>query len=264
MRVWVHQVRLFEMLRRKTTALCLCLITLAITICLAGCAGQKEEAKPEAAAQPVKPPPSPITSILPAQQPALNPVAANEPPKPLPLPKPEDVNDVLARAYRKAVAPDTSLEPSFVVGDFNGDGSEDLAIAVKPNDTMLGEINNELANWVLEDPRNISLPGPLSNPEPPASESKPVRANKGDSMLAIIHGVGSQGWRNPEAKQTFLLKNEAANGMTTHTLRSLRTGKDRQKLPPLRGDGIQETVHGKTGLILWTGAKYAWYSGSPG
>ena len=252
------------MSRRKTTALCLGLITLAITLCLAGCARQKEEAKTEALAQPVKPPPSPITSILPAQQPALNPVAVKEPRKPLLPPKPEDINDVLARAYHKVVTPDTTLEPAFVVGDFNGDGSEDLAIAVKPDDKMLGEINNELANWVLEDPRNISLPGPLSNPEPPASEKKPVRANKGETMLAIVHGVGSEGWRNPKAKQTFLLKNEAAKGMATQTLRSLRTGKDRQKLPPLRGDGIQETIRGKSGLILWTGAKYAWYSASPG
>jgi hypothetical protein len=245
----------------KTTALFPCLLKMTIIICLAGCT-HKEEGKPEAVA-PVKPPPSPITSILPAQLPALNPVAANEPPKPLPSPKPEDINDVLARAYGKVVARDKNLEPAFVVGDFNGDGSEDLAIAVKPNDTMLGEINNELANWVLEDPRNISLPGPLSNPQTSANERKPVRANKGDAMLAIVHGVGSQGWRNPEAKQTFLLKNEAAKGITTQTLRSLRTGKDRQKLPPLLGDGIQETVRGKSGLILWTGAKYAWYSGSP-
>jgi hypothetical protein len=244
---------------RKTTALCLSLLILAITISFAGCTRQKEEAKPEAVAQEVKPPPSRIVSVLPAQQPALNPVAINEPQKALPRPKPEDLNDVLARAYQKVVAPDTT-EPAFVLGDFNGDGSEDLAIAVKPHDTMLGEINNELANWVLEDPRSISLPGPLSNRQTPASERKPVRANKGDTMLAIVHGVGPQGWRNPEAKQAFLLKNEDAKGMSTQTLRSLRTSKDKQKLPPLRGDGIQETVHGKSGLILWTGAKYAWYS----
>jgi len=191
-------------------------------------------------------------------------VAVKEPPKPLPPPKPEDINDVLERAYQKAVAPDKSLQPAFVVGDFNGDGSEDLAIAVKPDDKMLAEINNELANWVLENPRNISLPGALSNPQTPADEKKPVRAIKGELMLAIIHGVGSQGWRNPEAKQTFLLKNAVGSDMTTQTLNTLRTGKDKQRLPPLRGDGIRETVGGKSGLILWTGAKYGWYSQRPG
>jgi hypothetical protein len=83
-------------------------------------------------------------------------------------------------------------------------------------------------------------------------------------MLAIVHGVGSQGWRNPEAKQTFLLKNGVGSDMETQTLKSLRTGKYKQRLPPLRGDGIKETVRGKAGLILWTGAKYAWYSTGPG
>ena len=249
--------------RKKTPLLCLSALILTTTVALAGCGRKQEEAKPIAVERPVKPPPSPITAILPVQQPAINAVTANETPKPLP-PKPEDVNEVLARAYQKVVAPDTSYEPPFVVGDFNGDGSEDLAIAVKPHEEMLGEINNELANWVLEDPRNISLPGALSNTQTPASERKPVRASKGDSMLAIVHGVGSQGWRNPEAKQTFLLKNGVGNDMETQTLKSLRTGKYKQRLPPLRGDGIKETVRGKAGLILWTGAKYAWYSPGPG
>ncbi len=198
------------MFRKKTTLLCLSALILTITVALAGCGRKQEEGKPVVVEQPVKPPPSPITAILPVAQPAISPVATNEPPKPLP-PKPEDVNEVLARAYQKVVAPDTSYEPPFVVGDFNGDGSEDLAIAVKPHEEMLGEINNDLANWVLEDPRNISLPGALSNTQIPASERKPVQASKGDVMLAIVHGVGSQGWRNPEAKQTFLLKNGNAN-----------------------------------------------------
>jgi len=57
-------------------------------------------------------------------------------------------------------------------------------------------------------------------------------------MLAIIHGVGSQGWRNPEARQTFLLKNVGNDDMEAQTLKSLRAGKYKQRLPPLRGDGI--------------------------
>ena len=250
---------------RKTTTLSLCVLPLVITItvCLVGCGRQQEEPQPVAVEQPVKPPPSPITSILPAQQPAINPIAGNETPKPSP-PKPEDVNDVLARAYQKAVTPEVSHEPPFVVGDFNGDGSEDLAIPVKPNEAMLGEINSEFANWILEDPRNITLNKGLTNPQPPASERKPVQANKGDVMLAIVHGVGPQGWRNPEAKQAFLLKNGVGSGMATQSMQSLRTSKDKQKLPPLRGDGIKETVGGKPGLILWNGAKYAWYSPGPG
>jgi hypothetical protein len=78
--------------------------------------------------------------------------------------------------------------------------------------------------------------------------------------LAIVHGVGAQGWRNPEAKQTFLLKNSAGNSMSAQTAKDLQNSKDRNKLPPLRGDAIHEAIEGKSGLIFWTGAKYAWYS----
>src|SRR6266536_2165122 len=101
------------MFRRNPTAVCFFALTLATTVSLTGCGRKQEEGKPVVVEQQVKPPPSPITSILPVQQPAINPVATNETPKPLP-PKPEDVNDVLARAYQKVVAPDTSYEPPFV------------------------------------------------------------------------------------------------------------------------------------------------------
>jgi len=79
-------------------------------------------------------------------------------------------------------------------------------------------------------------------------------------LLAIIHGVGPQGWRSTEAKQTFLLKNGAGTNMTTESKKSLRESKDKQKLPPIRGDAIRSVIDRKSGLILWTGAKYAWYS----
>jgi hypothetical protein len=206
--------------------------------------------------QPVKPA-SPLPSpILPL--PTTNPLDAKEIPKPSP-PKPDDVSIVLARVYEKAVTADTSREPLFLVGDFNGDGSQDLAIPVKPNEAKLGDINSELANWILEDPKTVPIPGlPLGGRK--SGAASPVRADKGDALLAIVHGVGTQGWRNPEAKQTFLLKNSGGNSMSAQTVKDLQNSKDRSKLPPLRGDAIREASGEKVGLIFWTGAKYAWYS----
>lgn len=165
----------------------------------------------------------------------------------------------MARVFEKAALPVTSPNPTFVVGDFNGDGSEDLAVVVKPNEDALSEINNELANWILEDPRKVTIPKPNAAPSAPL---KPVRAEKGQMLLAIIHGVGPKGWRNPEAKQTFLLKNGAGNGMATEPVRTMLNTKDKQKLPPLKGDAIGETIGGTSGLLYWTGARYAWYSRS--
>ena len=99
------------------------------------------------------------------------------------------------------------------------------------------------------------MPGAPAKP----ALAKPVRAEKGDTLLAIIHGVGAKGWRNPEAKQTFLLKNGAGSDMTVRALKDVPASKGKTKLPPLRGDTISETVDGKAGILFWTGAKYAWH-----
>jgi hypothetical protein len=153
--------------------------------------------------------------------------------------------------------PDAS-RPGFAVGDFNGDGSEDLAVPVKPNENSLGEINSELANWLLEDPRNVVINNSSTSRTPPA---KPVHAEKGDPLLAIIHGVGPQGWRAPEAKQTYVLKNSAGSNMVVQSARDLRNAGQRH--PPLKGDVIKETIGNSSGFIFWTGARYAWYSSPP-
>ena len=245
---------------KRTTAPSFCVLALAISFSVVGCSGgnqAQQEPKPVIMEQPVKPASPQPSPILPLQT-ATNPLAAKEMPKPSP-PKPEDVTAVLARVYEKAVMPDTSREPAFLVGDFNGDGSEDLAITVRPNEARLGDINSELANWILEDPKTVPIPGlPVGGRV--SGPGRPVRADKGEVLLAIVHGVGAQGWRSPEAKQTFLLKNSAGNSMSAQTLKDLRNSKDRNKLPPLRGDVIQEAIGGKSGLIFWTGAKYSWYS----
>ena len=196
--------------------------------------------------------PSPLTS--PNLRATATPIEANQ--SPGSPPKPDEVRDAMARVFDKAVALDQHQVPGFFVGDFNGDGSEDLAVVTRPSENSIPEINNELANWLLEDPRSVPIPG--TNAANRMTPPKPVHAEAGDTLLAIIHGVGAKGWRNPEAKQTFLLKNGAGSNMTVLAVKDLAASKDKAKLPPLRGDTISETVNGKSGMLLWTGAKYAW------
>ncbi len=119
------------------------------------------------------------------------------------------------------------------------------------------EAKETLANWILEDPRNVPLAG--QRPELHSVSGKPAKAQKGDSLLAILHGVGQQGWRDAEARQAFLLKNGVGKNMMIQSSHELQN--DRSKtLPPLKGDAIRQTIGGKSGLVFWTGAKYAWYS----
>jgi len=198
--------------------------------------------------------PTPMTS--PILRATATPMEANQPSGP--PPKLDEVRDAMARVFDKAVALDERHVPGFFVGDFNGDGSEDLAVAGRPSENSLPEINNELANWTLEDPRAVPIPGTKEAEQglPP----KPVRAEKSDWLLAIIHGVGTLGWRNHDARQTFVLKNGAGSNILVLTRTKLRTSAGDVHLPPLRGDVISQTLGGRSGILFWTGAKYAWYS----
>lgn len=216
-------------------------------------------AKPEEPTQEAPVPPQ-KAEAQPQQAPQSQPqqTSQTKPPEApkLPQPKIADVQEAIKRVFQKAVSLDEKHNPSFFVGDFNGDGSQDIAAVVKPAEGMLPEINSELANWILEDPKTVSVPGAGGRP----SKALPARVQKGDELIAIVHGFGPTGWRNPDAKQTYLLKGAVGANMKSQLAKDLlAAAKTNGKLPPLRGDVINETLAGEPGLILWTGSKYAWY-----
>jgi hypothetical protein len=239
-------------LRRRTNALELGLILLATAFLLSACATRNDAGTTSEPAPPVESKVEPPAKLLTLASPTPSATPADKPATP---PNPTEISETVARVFERAATPDSS-RPGFAVGDFNGDGSEDLAVAIRPGENSLGEINNELANWLLEDPRTVVINTASTVRPPPV---KPVRAQKGDALLAIIHGVGAKGWRNPEAKQTFLLKNGAGSNMTVLAVKNLPANKGKAKLPSLRGDTISETLDGKPGMLFWTGAKYAWH-----
>ena len=194
---------------------------------------------------------------------AATPAPENATPTPTPAPPQEsEIRDAVARAYRDAVVFDPKNSQT-VVGDFNGDGSEDIAVAVRPAAGKLEEINSEMANWILEDPRQVAAPDPrkfdphqgVQTLEPP--KERP-RVAASDHLLAVIHGYKEQGWRNPEARQTYLLKNAAGIELKPESRLAARA--DAQtKTPRLLGDVIRERLGDEQGFLYWTGARYGWF-----
>jgi hypothetical protein len=200
--------------------------------------------------------PTPITSYSPAPSfPALAQSSPGQPNENVP-PKTEEVADAVKRVFDNSIKLDETHTPAFLVGDFNGDGSQDIAVITKASDDSIAQLNNELANWTLEDPKEVPIPGT------PAADQlvhpKAVKVEKSDALLAIIHGVGAQGWRNRDARQTYLMKNAVGTNAEAESVAALRSSSSKQNLPPLRGDAIAEAINGHRGLIFWTGAKYAW------
>ena len=172
-----------------------------------------------------------------------------------------ELEAVTARIYKEAVTVDSSRNDNFVVGDFNGDGSQDIAVVVKPGKGMLPELNSEYSNWIREDPLEIGKLAAHAQEQQSIKKRKPTIVTARDNLLAVIHGYQAAGWRDPKATQTYLLKNAVGEKLSTESSESLLSDTaNRQQLPPVRGDVIRETLSGKPGLLYWTGARYAWHS----
>jgi hypothetical protein len=239
------------MLCKRTNAVLFGFLLAAQYAVMTGCVKPPEQPR-------VEQPPPPAT-VQPAAT-ATEQAPPEKAPK-LPTPTQADVRSAIARIYKDAVIVDASR---FVVGDFNGDGSEDVAVVVNPAMGTLAEINSEVANWILEDPQKVVLPDPNKTTQPLAPPPKPTHVEQSDTLLAVLHGFGPSGWRDPKSRQTYLLRNAVGSNLKTHPLADLlKASNSKTKLPKLRGDVINETIGEASGFLYYTGAKYAWYRRSP-
>jgi len=171
-----------------------------------------------------------------------------------------ELQAVTARIYKEAVMVDSSRNDNFVIGDFNGDGSQDIVVVVKPGKGMLPELNSEYSNWIREDPFEVGKLAAHAPDRQLIKKRKPTVVNAHDNLLAVIHGYQAAGWRDPKATQTYLLKNAVGEKLSMESPESLLSDTaNRQQLPAIRGDVIRETLSGNPGFLYWTGARYAWH-----
>ena len=206
---------------------------------------------------------SPAASPTPAAQ---ENAAATATPAATPLPSPphaDEVRRALARVYKGAVTPDERAVWT-IVGDFNGDGSEDLVARVRAAPGRIDELNDDLANWIVSDPRKVERPDPrkfdphqgVQKLTPPADRP---RLEAADSLLVVIHGYRGTGWRNPEASQTYLLKGAGGTDLRAQTRIEAKVATLGQNPPRLLGDVIRETLQDEQGFLYWNGATYGWF-----
>ena len=180
----------------------------------------------------------------------------------LPPAKPAEVEQAIERVFKGAVTIETGRTPYFAVGDFNGDLSQDLAVAVRPASSKLVEINDELANWILVDPVRIAKPAPkgaYSALHAEMAMRKRVVIDEGDHLLAVIHGFQSKGWRDSQATQTYVLKDAAGARMETQAPKQIVWAGNKNKLPRIWGDVIAQSINEQYGFLYYNGAKYGWY-----
>jgi len=215
-----------------------------ILLALQGCSASNPNARLEKPISSATPLPSPAASTTPA--PKLHP------------PTESDVKAALHRVFGDDFTPSFAGAKGiqFVVGDFNGDQSEDLAVTVRPAAGKLKEVNDELANWIIQDADKAFIPPSGKAVVTPPKQERP-RVESGESVLAIIHGVGPLGWRNPEARQAYIVKHAAATfegiapSISRKALRAMHL--------PVETDIIKEIRNNRKGFVFWTGGVYAWH-----
>lgn len=158
-----------------------------------------------------------------------------------------EVQDAIKRIFKDAAVLHPNHNPNFLAGDFNGDASQDLAVIVTPAPNGVAELNQEYPPWLLRDPRSNTT----------ASQS--LRVEKDEVLLAVIHGYGTNNWRDPEATQTFLLKNVVGNDLKVQTSKEFVSANTGRKLPRPQGDLIGETLNGTQGYLYYAVSTYSWY-----
>jgi hypothetical protein len=233
---------------KKTLGVRLCL-GVALVVMLAACA------------KPPPPPPEAPPTATESQPVALLPPAPPPPASPagLPAPTPAEVRDAVARIYKDAVRISTGRAPGFVVGDFNGDKSQDIAVIVEPVKEKFDDLNSDVAAWIIRDPLSASLPAPMMAVQPDQPPRRPLITEGDAVLLAVIHGYGPQGWRNPEARQTYLLKNTVGSSLTVQTRRAALTAIKNTTAPSVHGDVIKMTTSKIAGFLYHSGTSYLWY-----
>ncbi len=160
-------------------------------------------------------------------------------------PKLPEVQDAVKRVFKDAAVVHPSYSPNFVSGDFNGDASDDLAVVLKPD--KVDEMNQEYPPWLLRDLKSD------------ANARQPLRIAKDEVLLAVIHGYGTNDWRDPQATQTFVLKNAVGSDLRVHTGKEFVEANPGRKLPRPQGDLIGETLGGTAGYLYYATSRYSWY-----
>jgi hypothetical protein len=184
-----------------------------------------------------------VEAAPPAYHPVPETVVAETPKLPAKI---NEVEDAVKRVFKEAARIDTARDPSFVAGDFNGDHSQDIAVVIRPTATGLTELNQEFPAWIIKDPFVTQMTAPL-------------HVEQNEVLLAVIHGYGTNDWRDPQATQTFLLKNAVGPGMEVQKEKAFLDANVGKKLPQLQGDMIATVLHGSKGCLYYTGPTYAWY-----
>jgi hypothetical protein len=179
-------------------------------------------------------------------------------PTPLVQPTREEARAALSRVFGDAVAlADDSHSPALGI-DLNGDDSQDLAVMVTVGKRAAEATNSELANWSVQDVRAAEVPPAGARVYTLSKNTAAPRLHAQEHVLAVVHGYGEAGWRDPQARQAYILVNAAGHQLQASRISELEM--QGAKLPRVSASptlAAREELEGRQVAIYWTGAQYA-------
>ncbi|MEP6569546.1 MAG: hypothetical protein ABJC10_07215 [Acidobacteriota bacterium] len=171
------------------------------------------------------------------------------------------LTEALQHAFGSTVEAVTIFKPWYLTGDFNGDGAQDVLLAVR------------IKGHRSELPAEVKLLNPFSRGAKPIFPANPV----GDPTLAIaiIHG-GPSGWQSSVAGKFLLfgespiliLENDRAiSKYSEGQLRLMEIISKRGRRPrgafrapaAARGDAILFGTEAADSMLYWDGKTYRWH-----
>ena len=171
-------------------------------------------------------------------------------PSRVPAPALSEVQPTLDRVFAQAVVMDSAIRPPFVAGDFDGDDVADLAVAVRPrSEASLSELNAGRPDWIVQD---------AAAQENATGKLEPVKVSARDLLLAVVPGAAAGGWRNPDLRRGYLVRNAAGSSLAVRPLAELPDAIRMRTYRVHTGDVIVSNRGGQPGVVLWTAAAYIW------
>lgn len=159
-----------------------------------------------------------------------------------------------------------NISPSYLVGDFNGDGVQDIAVSVRLN-RQISPDDKSKSPFSFE-----KAPGP--GPDTLSEEGNGSGFAIGDlaryqdlAILAIIHGSMRNDWNESQPEQRFVIVDAWHLGKKLMTLyrgklKPTPYGDEPSVIQPpkLLGDAILMLDETNVGTaVYWDGARYRWY-----
>jgi hypothetical protein len=187
---------------------------------------------------------------LSAQEPSSAPKASAEVVASAPALSTETLQTLVNQQFDPQYKVDASFSTPYLLGDFDGDGVQDIAIVVK-TDRLPATVQMAGLSYYIIDPYHAYFG---------AGDIRIARMftasdMKSERELALLHGSGADTWHAAQPKAKYLVINLPFDTLSTITI--MPPKRNKKHLGPMTGIRAEEDRI-MASMLVWNGKKYRW------